>query len=59
MDKAALYDFVKSYLNDVAWLAEHESVVSDFADGYQKGLLGLKDILDNMEKSKENNSSAD
>ena len=59
MDKAALYDFVKSYLNDVAWLAEHDPAVSDFARGYEKGLLGLKDILDNMENSKENNSSAD
>jgi hypothetical protein len=49
--KAAFYEFVKGYLDQSASLFEMDQPTSDFSRGYQRSLLSLKSILDNMEKS--------
>lgn len=49
--KAAFYEFVKSYLDSSAGLFDRDQPTSDFSRGYQKALLSLKGILDKMEDS--------
>ena len=55
-NKTYLYTFVKNYLDGAEALFEKDSAVSDFSRGYQRSLLSLKEILDQMEQSYKNDN---
>lgn len=48
---AAMFKFVKDYLDGAVGLFERDPANSDFSRGYQKALASLKSVLDEMEKS--------